>query len=266
MTEQATLDGVVNFLCEGTGQSVLLIHGVGADLHSWDRVAGILAENFRVIRADLRGHGRSHRIRGGFSLEQFAWDNLAVLDQLGVEAANVVGFSLGGLVAQSLCLQAPQRVSKMILVSAVGNRTAAEKERVLARLETLRTQGIRAVTEAAKARWFTEEFKRDHPEKIDRRIEQLIANDPESYNEAYRILAESDLGSRLSEVTCPTFLMTGELDEGSNPRMSISMHGSIAGSQVEILPGLKHNLLLEVPDLIADRIQRFVREECRPSD
>src|SRR5580704_9893801 len=89
----------------GERPAVVLIHGVGADGTSWDQIAAVLAPEFRVLRLDLRGHGRSGHIDGALTLDDFVQDVVDVLDACAVPAADVVGFSLGGLIAQGVALR-----------------------------------------------------------------------------------------------------------------------------------------------------------------
>lgn len=248
----------LHYLDEGAGPPLLLIHGVGAALESWDAVAADLRADHRVIRADLRGHGASQRIEAPFSLEGFAEDAVALLDHLGVARAHVAGFSLGGLIAQCLAVGWPERVDRLALLAAVADRTEEERAKVLARLEMIEEGGIRAITAAARERWFTEAFVKAHPERIARRIAELEANDKASYLEAYRVFGLGEMGPRLHEIGHRTLVLTGELDVGSNPRMARFMHERIAESELVILPGMKHSLLTEIPEEIARRLRAFL--------
>src|SRR5262245_22280424 len=94
----------IHYKMQGTGPTVTLIHGVGANLDSWDEVAQRMQERFRIVRLDLAGHGRSDRLHGNRSLEEFADDVCRVWDDLGLSKTHLAGFSLGGLIAQSLVL------------------------------------------------------------------------------------------------------------------------------------------------------------------
>jgi len=250
----------LNYRDEGTGQALLLIHGVGANLQSWDEVAPHLTPRFRVIRADLRGHGKSPLLREPYSLERFAADQIALLDRLGIETAHVVGFSLGGLIAQTLALDWPARVERLGLLSAVAGRTEEERAKVVSRLAVIREEGIVAVTGASRERWFTPEFAAAHPDRIAARIEELIANDKESYLEAYRVFGQSENAPRLHEIGHKTLVLTGENDVGSNTRMAHLMHDRIRNSRLKILPRLKHSILVEAPDEIGKILLDFLTE------
>jgi 3-oxoadipate enol-lactonase len=243
---------------DGAGPAVVLIHGVGADGGSWDDIAPVLATRFSVIRLDLRGHGRSGHIDGALTLDDFVRDVLDVMAAAGAAQAHVAGFSLGGLIAQALALDHPSQVDRLVLLSAVAGRTEQERARVRERLEILRTQGIGAITGAAQDRWFTPGFIERHPESVRQRMEQLQSNHPASYAAAYTVFSTSDLGDRLHGITRPTLVATGEHDLGSNTRMARFMHAQIAGSELRILPGLKHSVLVEAPTQIAAMLLAFL--------
>jgi pimeloyl-ACP methyl ester carboxylesterase len=250
---------------EGTGEPVTLVHGVGASLDSWDEVAGYMLGRYRIIRIDLAGHGKSGPIRGNRTLSDFADDVRRLWDHLGLAKTHLAGFSLGGLIAQSLALSDPDRINKLVILSAVAGRTAEEREKVVSRLALLKEGGIPAVTAAAEERWFTPEFRKQYPECVAQRMRELLANDPVSYAAAYTVFATGDLGDRVGEIQLPTLVATGEHDIGSNVRMARMMHAAIAGSELHILPGLRHSVLVEAPQKVADMLMHFF-DQHGPAD
>mgnify|MGYP005992259205 CR=1 FL=1 len=255
----------LNYCDEGRGMPVLLIHGVGSDLESWNGVLSHLSPDRRYIRFDLRGHGRSKRTPGPYDLTGLVDDAVALLDHLGIPQTAVIGFSLGGLIAQAMALAHPDRVSCLSLISTVGGRTPEEQARVDERAETLAREG--ALTHLANAvdRWFSPEFVAAHPEVLEARRQKSLKNDPDCYVAAYRVLAGNDLGTQLQAITAPTLIMTGAHDIGSSPRMAEFIHHQIAGSDLHILPHLKHSVLLEAPDQVAALIDPFLTAHLRPS-
>ncbi len=247
----------IRYKVGGSGPTVTLVHGVGANLESWNEGAVRMEGNYRVLRMDLAGHGKSGPVRGSRSLEDFAGDVRLVWDHLGLDTTHLAGFSLGGLIAQSLALSDPDRIERLVVLSAVAGRTAEERARVVGRLELLKEGGIPAVTAAAEDRWFTPEFRQRHPERVAQRMRELLANDPVSYAAAYTVFATSDLGDRVREIRHSTLVATGEHDTGSNVRMARMMHAAIEGSELRILPGLRHSVLVEAPQLISDMLVDF---------
>jgi 3-oxoadipate enol-lactonase len=247
----------INYVTEGSGPPLTLVHGVGASLESWDAIAERLARRYRVVRLDLRGHGRSSPIES-CRLEDFLDDLSLVLDTLGIARTHLAGFSLGGMIAQAYALAHAQRIDRLALISAVAGRTEQERASVQARARKVREEGIASVAAAAEDRWFTEGFRKKYPEVVARRLEELKANDHSSYAAAYAVFAEGDLGSRLHQIRHPTLVVTGEHDVGSNTRMARFMHEAIPGSRLHILPGLKHSVLLEAPAEIARLLLDFL--------
>jgi len=249
----------LSYTLEGSGQPILLIHGVGADLRSWDVVCQDLSGEFSLLRMDLRGHGQSGPIRAPYSIEKFASDAVAVMDAAGIGKAHLAGFSLGGLIGQFLAIDWPDRFEKIALISAVAGRTAEERSKVASRLGVIREKGIEAVTGAARDRWFTEDFVRANPQAIERRITELLANDKDSYLEAYRVFGETELVDQLHKIRHSTLVMTGENDQGSNTRMARTMKDKIADAELIILPHLKHSVLVEAPHEISRRLRVFFK-------
>jgi 3-oxoadipate enol-lactonase len=250
----------IRYRLEGQGPLVTLVHGVGADLDSWDAVARRLTRRYRVLRADLRGHGRSGRVTG-CHIDDFVGDLAALLDEAGAPATHLVGFSLGGLIAQHFALAHPERVRRLALISTVAERTPEERARVLERAGKVRDEGIASVVKAAEDRWFSPAFKAAHPDLVANRLRQLVANDHASYAAAYRVFAEADQGLRFGDIRAPTLIVTGAEDVGSNPRMARLLHERIAGSRLVILDGLRHSVLLEAPEQIADLLVEFLGAE-----
>jgi (E)-2-((N-methylformamido)methylene)succinate hydrolase len=131
---------------------------------------------------------------------------------------------------------------------------------VQARLAILREQGIAAITGAAQDRWFTPAFIARNLDLVQRRMLQLRENHAPSYAAAYTVFSTSDCGDRLHAIRVPTLIATGEHDIGSNTRMARFMHAQIPGSRLEILPGLRHSILVEAPELVTQLVRDFLQE------
>lgn len=239
------------------GQPLICIHGVGSYKEAWEGVVERLKDDFTLLTFDLRGHGASTRIKGRYEIEDFVREVIALADHVGFKTFSLAGFSLGGLIAQKLALDHPQRVERLILLSTVAGRTKEEKDRVAGRLAALMAGEPGSHYDASLSRWLTEEFQTRNPDKIARLRERNAQNDPDCYAAAYRVLAETDLGEELSRIVIPTLVATGENDSGSNPRMAAFIHDRIRNSQLRIFPGLRHSILTEAPDLVASAIRDF---------
>lgn len=264
MTESQRLsvgNVTLNYRLDGHGPRPLVcIHGVGSSLEAWAEVVDALKDDFSVLTFDLRGHGQSSRTPGRYEIDHLVSETLALAEHVGFASFDLAGFSLGGLIAQRLAITRPERVRRLVLLSTVAGRTAQERERVNARLVALQSGEPVAHYEASLARWLTEGFQAAHPQTVQRLRQLNAANDPSCYAAAYRVLAESDFGEQLGQIQCPTLIATGADDLGSNPRMAAFMHEQIRGSRMQILPGLRHCILIEAPQQVAALMRDFLIE------
>jgi (E)-2-((N-methylformamido)methylene)succinate hydrolase len=256
--------GTTQYAVEGSGPPVLLIHGVGARLDNWDGVAAVLSRIFKVVRYDLRGHGKSGKVPGPYSLEMFADDAIGLLDHLGIPRAHVGGHSLGGMIAITMAARHPERVDRLAVLSAAAGRTEEERHRVMERIALI-AHGIPGDHfKNSLSRWFTDEFRAAHPELMEEYAARNKENDADCYAAAYAVLATGEVAPDLPRVKAPTLVITGEHDPGSNPRMASFIHAGIIGSQLRIRPRLRHSILIEAPSLVANQLELFFQGRPLP--
>ncbi|MDC6129570.1 alpha/beta fold hydrolase [Burkholderia gladioli] len=254
------VDGVrLAYRLQGEGpRELVCIHGVGSYLEAWQGAINALGGGFRVLSFDLRGHGRSERVKGRYEIDDFVGDVLALADHAGFARFDLAGFSLGGLIAQRLALTHPARLRRMVLLATVAGRTAEERARVAERLAALQAGERGAHYDASLSRWLSEDFQARHPALVDELRRRNARNDPDCYAAAYRVLAQTDFGGLIDQIAMPTLIATGEHDAGSNPRMARYMHERIPDSRLAILPNLRHSLLNEAPEQVAALMRAFL--------
>lgn len=247
----------VRYCVEGSGIPVLLIHGVGGSLDNWNGVVEWLDGRLKTIRYDLRGHGESWRPPGPYGINDFVDDAIALLKELRIEQCVVAGHSLGGTIALALAAAQREVVSRLVVLSAPFDRTEEERARVLKRVNIISNGVPGEHFERSLTRWFTEKFIAENADFIARYAEQNKRNDAACYAAAYRVLAETELVGRVGSVRAPTLIATGEEDIGSNPAMAYRLGEELGDSEVNILPGLRHSILLEAPAVVGKLIEEF---------
>jgi len=257
--------GETNYTIAGSGHPVLLIHGVGARQEVWEKIAATLSRNFMVVHYDLRGHGNSSKVPGPYSLDTFAKDAAELLDHLGIVRAHVAGHSLGGTIAVTFASRYPHRVARLAVISAAAGRTEEERRKVMERVALIASGIPGGHFRNSLSRWFTDEFRAANPEVIEQYEARNRANDPACYAAAYTTLATSEVAPELPRITSPTLVVTGEFDLGSNPRMARFIHAGITGSELRILPRLRHSILVEAPDTVAGLLEPFFLGRPVPS-
>jgi pimeloyl-ACP methyl ester carboxylesterase len=238
-------------------EKIVLVHGVGARLENWESVATFLEKEYFVVSFDLRGHGGSNKPHEEYSLEIFVKDLNNLVDQLNITKFYLAGHSLGGMIAKKYTLDYPHRVQRLAVLSSACGRTDEQKAAVASRIELI-ANGIEGSHFATSVdRWFTPEFIEKNPELIKAYAERNAQNDPFCYASAYRVLAGTDLIDVVQKINRPTLIATGEFDRGSSPSMAKTMHEKIEGSKLVIIPKLRHSILVEAPELIANLLKDF---------
>jgi len=243
---------------------LILIHGVGLDLEMWSAQAAALSPRLNLVRYDMLGHGRSPNPPGPRVLADFVAQLDQLLDHLSIGRLDLVGFSMGGLVAQAFALANPGRVSRLVLMSTVFQRSNQQRRAVLTRVEEVARAGPAANLESALKRWFSPGFTARNPEVIERVRRRVLTNDPEGYLKAYRVFATADqqIGSWLGQIRCPSLILTGELDSGSTPEMARRMGACLTGSQVAVLSAQRHLLPIEAAEIINSLLLDFLADRA----
>ena len=112
----AKVNGInINYKIEGEGEPLLLIGGWGSDVNMWRRQLPTFRKHFAVIVFDNRGSGKSDKPKGCYSMKEMADDAIGLMNYLKIDTANVLGYSMGGAIAQEIAINYPQRATKLIL-------------------------------------------------------------------------------------------------------------------------------------------------------
>jgi 3-oxoadipate enol-lactonase len=246
------------FSVEGSGPPLFLIHGIGASRHSWDGLVAHLKDDFRCITYDLRGHGKSPVPPPPYTLDDLVDDLERLRDELGIESAHFAGHSLGGMIGPAYARRYPERVRSVGLYSTAAFRTEDDAAKVKGVVAAMRAKGIAPVLETLRDRWFTPEFAARRPDVIERRMQQVIDTNKDVFLSVFDIYAETEMAPWLSAIQQPCLVLTGENDGGCNPRLNAEIAGALPDSELVVLNGLRHAILLEAADQVAPPVKRFL--------
>ena len=251
---------------DGQGPPLVLIHGVGLDHTMWDRVLDDLVPKHRVLRYDLWGHGRSDDPPGPRHADDFVDQLVGVLDLHQFECSDVVGISLGGLIAVLTAARHPGRVRQVVLVSTVFKRNEHQIAGVRQRLEIAENEGLEPVADLATERWFTPQWRAAHPAETESVRQRLLTTDHAGYLKAYRLFTQADdlAASSAPDIEAPTLVLAGERDTGSTPEMAAALADAIPGGEARTMPGMHHLAPIEEPNLFSNAVLEFLNQE-RPA-
>lgn len=258
-TTEATARGT-RFRIDGNGEPLVLIHGVGMDLAMWEPMVPHLAPRRRVIRYDMQGHGESVKPHGPYALADFVAQLGRLLDDLAIEATDLVGFSMGALVAQGFALVDPARVRRLVLLNGVFDRSPAERAAIEARVGEVLQGGYAASIEAAIDRWFTPAFRTKRPEMVKAVRRRMQANDLPAYAAAYAVFGRADreLVDRVQRLTMPVLVATGAEDQRSTAAMAEALAARLPQGRCHLIAGQRHLTPLEIPEELARLIDEFL--------
>jgi 3-oxoadipate enol-lactonase len=220
------------------GPPVVLAPSLGATLEMWDGLVGALAERYRVVRIDTRGHGRSPVPDGPYAVAGLADDVVAVADELGLDRFAFVGLSLGGAIGQLLALEHPERLSALVLCCTVPR--FGEPAGWLDRAAQVRAEGMAVLAEPTRGRWFTDDFRNHNPDEVERLIAMITTTPVEGYAACCEALAGFDVGERLDRVSAPTRVIAAEHDQAAPVDQVRDMCARIPGADLVVLDGVSH--------------------------
>jgi pimeloyl-ACP methyl ester carboxylesterase len=247
----------LNYRIDGSGPRVLLLHAVGMDLTLLDALAAIMAKDFTVLRADLRGHGQSPYVPAT-SLEDYADDVHALLATLNFAPCAVAGFAMGGMVTQALAVKYPQDVSALVLANINHQQTEQSFAALIGRADDAERLGMTAILDTTMQRWFNAPFIAKGGDAAVRT--RLLGNDVRAWCDGFRTMARVDTAAKLTWIKVPTLCLAGDVDKSTPPPVVKAMADAIPGARYAVLPGGPHMMFFEMPDEVAGIIGPFFRD------
>ena len=257
------LNGVrfnVDLSGKADGPAVILSHSLCTTLAMWEEQLAVLAPHFRVVRYDTRGHGASDAPPGAYTLEQLAADAVGVLDALGIEKANWVGLSMGGMIGQGVALYHPQRLHKLVLASTAAVMGEELQPVWTERIMRARASGMASLVDETLERWFTPPFLAADPPAVHRIRRQILSTPVSGFVGCCEAIRHLNYLERLAAIEMPTLIIVGEDDPGTPVAFSEAIHARIAGSRLVVIPAARHLCNIETPRAFNDPLLAFLSD------
>lgn len=248
----------------GQGPTVVLLHGWGMNADVWEDVSAELEDSFQVIAVDLPGHGRSKGDLEDYSLKNIARQVIEVIP----EQAIIVGWSLGGLVAMQMALEYAQRIKKLVLVASSPQFIKDESW----------PDGMDAEVLDSFAGDMQEDYQNtikrfisiqtmgsDNPREEQRLLRDRVFRyghpDLSALKGGLKILHETNLRSRMSEIHCPTLIVAGEHDSLFRRKAAEKTQQLISHSQLDVIKGSGHAPFLSHLDEFLSDLKIFLKND-----
>jgi 3-oxoadipate enol-lactonase len=242
---------------QGEGAPLLLIQGIGYTREGWGPLRERLARGYRVLSYDNRGIGESEIPPGPYTVADLAADAVQVLDEAEVERAHVLGLSLGGMAAQLLAADHPERVDRLVLASTtpgdgVGHPLPEQTRALIAEAATL-------PPEVALRRFVANALAPGSPlvEEV-LAYRQLHPPDPVGWAGQAAAGLGWDAAEVLHRITAPTLVIAGTVDTVVDPMNAWVLSAGISGAELELIHGAGHLAYWERPEEFATLVERFL--------
>ena len=236
--------------------STIFIHGVCLDNTMWYPQKSYF-KNKSAIFYDLINHGRSIGNYQDLSFEIYSNQLLNLINALQIEKINIVGFSIGALVAQHFTEKFYEKVNKLVLIGSVYKRSDKQIQTVQKRYND--AVNGESITTNSIQRWFSEDYLNANPEVFDFFYNLLEKKNNQNFLPAYKIFVNSDkYHINYNNFNMPTLIMTGENEVGSTPHMSEGISKEIKNSSLFIIENAKHGATIEQANVVNEKINSFL--------
>ncbi len=260
MPKEKVKDIEIYYELTGEGENLLLIHGLGSSTRDWEEQVSFFSQKYQVITIDLRGHGKTDKPKGPYSMKMFAEDIAELLKKLGINSIHVLGISLGGGIAFQFAVDYPELVKSLIIVNA-GIEMPVDsfkmKLEAFKRTFIVKLVGMKKMGKVLAPRLFIKPEQEELRQKL---IERWGENDKKAYLSAMRALLGWSVRDQLDKVKFPTLIIGSEEDYAPS---------SIKEEYTALIPNAKfieikdarHAVPIEKPKEFNEIVMKFLEEQ-----
>jgi 3-oxoadipate enol-lactonase len=230
-------------------------NGLGTNIHMWDGQIEAFSKHFRVLRYDVRGHGKSAVTPGPYKIDQLSWDLVHLMDSLQIDRAYFCGLSMGGMVGMFLGANAANRFRKLALCDTSPKFDPEHMWNK--RIEAVNEGGMKAVASTVVERWLTPGFRSARPTETRNVLAMLESTNPEGYVASCAAVRDMDLRNSLKDIHLPSLVLTGTHDPAATPAVAQSLTKSIPHAVYAELPA-SHLSNIEARDEFNRQVLEFL--------
>jgi 3-oxoadipate enol-lactonase len=237
---------------------LVLSHSLGSSGGMWQPQVAAFAQQYRVLRYDTRGHGRTTVTSGPYAIAQLGEDVVGLLDVVGVERAHFCGLSMGGATGIWLATHAPERFGRFVFCDTAP--WLGPPQAMLTRAEQVRREGLDGLADPTMGRWFTAAFRARDPQTVDAIRAAFLATPADGYAACCEALAGFDERANLQRIDRPVLVIAGTEDPSPPLETARAYAVQIPGAQFVELPAAHLTNLGAAQDFNA-AVLRFLGED-----
>lgn len=238
--------------------TIVFVNSLGTDARIWRGVLARLPNRYGTIVYDKRGHGLSDAPDGPSSIADHARDLLGLVDAFGIARFALVGLSVGGMIAQVVASEHPQRVAALVLcdtAAKIGDETTWNS-----RIAAVEADGLESIATAVLDRWFTPAYRDSHPAAMRGWRHMLTRQPVQGYADTCAAIRDADLRTLAASIRVPTLCIVGDQDLSTPPDLVRGTADIIPGAKFETVTSAGHIPCIEQPDALAGLIARHLTE------
>jgi len=244
----------------GDGQPLLFIHGLGSSSRDWEYQLPFFSLRYQMVAFDLRGHGRSQKPRGPYSMSLFAKDTAELIKSLGIAPVHVVGISLGGMIAFQLAVDHPELIRSLVIVNSgpeVVARTLKEHWQVFFRFAIVRLLGMRKMGEVLSKRLFPKEEQSDIQKLF---VERWAENDTQAYLDTLRAIVGWSVTDQIHKINVPTLMVAAD---GDYTPLSVkeAFVAQMPNAKLAVIPNSRHATPVDSPVMFNETVMSFLMKQ-----
>ena len=234
----------MNYKIEGSGETLVFIHGLSDNLLYWEILANSLKDDFQILRFDLRGHGDSELGNDDITLDTYVNDLFNLLGELKIDKVNLIAFSLGGAIALDFAVKYPRMVSSLVIMSSFA-KTEDYLKNILNNLKMALKNSFEEFYDLILPKVLCPQVIEENISELEL-IKEVSAQNAnvEGIIKSVDVCMDIDIEDNLYEIDVPTLILAGKYDGMSLLSFQESMHDKIKNSQMVVFDNVKHNLLV----------------------
>ncbi len=260
MPKEKVKDIEMYYELSGEGENLLLIHGLGSSTRDWEFQVPKFSQNYQVITIDLRGHGKTDKPKGPYTMEIFAEDIAELLKKLGIKSTHVLGISVGGGIAFQFAVDYPDLVKSLIVVNAgieIPMDSFKMKLEAFKRTFIVKLVGMKKMGKVLAPRLFIKPEQEELREKL---IERWSENDKKAYLSSMRALIGWSIRDKLDKITFPT-LIIGSDEDYAPSSVKKEYTALLRNARFIEIEDARHAVPFEKPKEFNEIVMKFLLEQ-----
>jgi pimeloyl-ACP methyl ester carboxylesterase len=251
------------FEASGTGEPLVFLHGLGSSTRDWERQVAFFSGGYQVVTFDNRGHGRTDKPRGPYSIPLFARDAAAFLRAVGVVPAHIVGLSMGGMTAFQLAVDEPDLVKSLTIVNsgpALILTSIRERWAFFLRRLVVRFLGMRKMGTILADMLLPEPDQKDLHDTL---IARWAENDRRAYLASLKALSGWSVAERIGEIRCPVLVVAADQDY-TPVSLKEAYARQIPGAEVALIRNSRHLTPIDQAEAFNEVLLGFLNMQAGP--